>query len=145
MVRASTASVSRYASSTQEIVLTGVHIGAYGRDRAGEMDPDLWELVGCLLAETEVRAGNLDAAETVLQRLLEVPGSRTTARLGLIQVAELRGRPAEARKVLEQIRAEDPAAAVPRLMLARMMLTAGEAAPASTACRGRSSTTSVWA
>jgi putative PEP-CTERM system TPR-repeat lipoprotein len=91
-------------------------------------DPRLLEL----LAETEVRAGSLDAAETVLQRLAEVPGSRSAARLGLVQIAQLRGRTADARKGLEQIRVEDPAATVPRLMLARMMLTAGEAAQAST-------------
>ena len=83
------------------------------------------------LARTDIRAGSLDAAVETLQRLLEIPGSRTVARLGLVEVAQLRGSAVEARKGLEQIRADDPGAVVPRLMLARMMLTASEAAPAA--------------
>jgi putative PEP-CTERM system TPR-repeat lipoprotein len=83
------------------------------------------------LAQTEMRAGSLDAAEATLQALIEVPGSRTAARLGLVEVARLRGNAVEARKGLEQIRAEDSAAVVPRLMLARLMLAATEAAPAA--------------
>lgn len=85
-----------------------------------------------LQAEVEIRAGNFDAAEAALQHLGKVPGFRAAASMGLIQVAELRGRPAEARKELERIRAEDPSATTARLMLARKMLAAGEAAPAST-------------
>jgi putative PEP-CTERM system TPR-repeat lipoprotein len=54
------------------------------------------------------------------------------ARLGLVEVAQLRGNTVEARKGLEQIRAEDPGAVVPRLMLARLMLAASEAKPAAT-------------
>ena len=84
-----------------------------------------------MLARTEMQAGSLDAAEAAWRRLEKVPGSRTAARLGLVEVAQVRGRVGEARKGLEQIRAEDPKAVVPRLMLARMMLAASEAAPAS--------------
>ncbi len=83
------------------------------------------------LARTEMRAGSLDTAEGTLQRLLAIPGSRTVARLGLVEVAQLRGSAVEARQGLEQIRADDPGAVVPRLMLARMMLAASEAAPAA--------------
>jgi putative PEP-CTERM system TPR-repeat lipoprotein len=83
------------------------------------------------LAQTEMRAGSLDAAAATLQRMLEVPGSRTAARLGLVEVARLRRNTVEARKGLEQIRAEDSGAIVPRLMLARLMLAATEAAPAA--------------
>ena len=84
-----------------------------------------------MLAMTEVRAGSLDAAESALRRLLAVPESRTAARLGLVEISQLRGQQAEARKGLEQIRAEDPKAIAPRLMLARLMLSASEAVPAS--------------
>ena len=84
-----------------------------------------------MLARTEMQAGSLDAAAAAWRRLEKVPESRTAARLGLVEVAQVRGRSTEARKGLEQIRAEDPKAVVPRLMLARMMLAASEAAPAS--------------
>ena len=84
-----------------------------------------------MLARTEMRAGSLDAAEAAWQRLQQVPESRTAASMGLVEVAQLRGRASEARKGLEQMRAEDPKATAPRLILARMMLAASEAAPAA--------------
>ena len=85
-----------------------------------------------MLAQSETRAGNVDAAEAAWRRLLEVPGSRTEARLGLVEVARLRGRPAEARRGLEQIRSEDPGAIGPRLALAQTMLAASEISEAAT-------------
>ena len=85
-----------------------------------------------MLAQSETRAGNVDAAESAWRRLLEVPGSRTEARLGLVEVARLRGRPAEARRGLEQIRSEDPGAIGPRLALAQTMLAASEISEAAT-------------
>jgi len=54
----------RLAAGHQEIVLTGVHIGAYGRDR--QRDPeekDLWGLVGHILAETDVPRLRLSSIE----------------------------------------------------------------------------------
>ena len=83
------------------------------------------------LARTDIRAGSLDAAEKTLRRLLKIPGSRTTARLGLVEVAQLRGDTVEARQGLEQIRAEEAGAVAPRLILARVMLAASEATPAA--------------
>jgi putative PEP-CTERM system TPR-repeat lipoprotein len=78
-----------------------------------------------------MQAGSLDAAAAAWRRLETLPASRTAARLGLVGVEQLRGRVDEARKGLEQIRAEDARAVEPRLMLAHMMLAASEAAPAS--------------
>ncbi len=47
-----------------EIVLTGVHIGAYGRDRQREpAGTDLWGLVGRILAETDVPRLRLSSIE----------------------------------------------------------------------------------
>ena len=85
-----------------------------------------------MLAQTEMRAGNVDAAEAAWKRLLEVPGSRTEARLGLVEISRIRGRTAEARQGLEQIRSEDAGAVIPRLALARMMLAASETSEAAT-------------
>ncbi len=45
---------ARLAAGHREIVLTGVHLGAYGRDRAGDLGIDLWGLVARLLVETDV-------------------------------------------------------------------------------------------
>lgn len=48
----------------QEIVLTGVHIGAYGQDRRGELASlDLWGLVGRILAVTNVPRLRLSSIE----------------------------------------------------------------------------------
>jgi putative PEP-CTERM system TPR-repeat lipoprotein len=91
-------------------------------------DPRLLEM----LAQAEIRAGNIDSAEAAWKRLLDIPGSRTKARLGLVEIASLRGRPADARQGLEQIRREDPEAIGPRLALARLMLSASEATQAAT-------------
>ena len=55
---------ARLAAGHQEIVLTGVHIGAYGRDRQREPDKhDLWVLVGQILAETDVPRLRLSSIE----------------------------------------------------------------------------------
>jgi threonylcarbamoyladenosine tRNA methylthiotransferase MtaB len=52
------------AAGYQEIVLTGVHIGAYGRDRSGGgQDVDLWTLVNRILAETGVPRLRLSSIE----------------------------------------------------------------------------------
>jgi threonylcarbamoyladenosine tRNA methylthiotransferase MtaB len=42
---------ARLAAGHQEIVLTGVHIGAYGHDQTGGGGTDLWSLVTRILAE----------------------------------------------------------------------------------------------
>jgi threonylcarbamoyladenosine tRNA methylthiotransferase MtaB len=57
---------ARLAAGHQEIVLTGVHIGAYGRDRQGRrVGPgrDLWTLVRRILAETDVPRLRLSSIE----------------------------------------------------------------------------------
>ena len=64
---------ARLAAGHQEVVLTGVHIGAYGRDRQGEpVSPDwpersagrdLWTLVRRILAETDVPRLRLSSIE----------------------------------------------------------------------------------
>ena len=55
---------ARLADGHQEIVLTGVHIGAYGRDRQeSKADTDLWALVRRLLAETQVPRLRLSSIE----------------------------------------------------------------------------------
>jgi threonylcarbamoyladenosine tRNA methylthiotransferase MtaB len=55
---------SRLADGYQEIVLTGVHIGAYGHD-AGSREPDLdlWDLVGRILADSNVPRLRLSSIE----------------------------------------------------------------------------------
>ena len=55
---------ARLAAGHQEIVLTGVHIGAYGRDRQGSPGRiDLWGLVRQVLAETGVPRLRLSSIE----------------------------------------------------------------------------------
>ena len=55
---------ARLAAGHQEIVLTGVHIGAYGRDRyGGGAGGDLWALVDRILAETSVPRLRLSSIE----------------------------------------------------------------------------------
>lgn len=55
---------ARLAAGHKEIVLTGVHLGAYGRDRGGgEVETDLWDLVARLLAETDVARLRLSSIE----------------------------------------------------------------------------------
>jgi threonylcarbamoyladenosine tRNA methylthiotransferase MtaB len=52
------------AAGHQEIVLTGVHIGAYGRDRGGGgQDADLWALVTRILADTDLPRLRLSSIE----------------------------------------------------------------------------------
>ena len=52
------------ADGYQEIVLTGVHIGAYGRDRQREpAETDLWRLVSRILSETDVPRLRLSSIE----------------------------------------------------------------------------------
>jgi threonylcarbamoyladenosine tRNA methylthiotransferase MtaB len=55
---------SRLAAGHQEILLTGVHIGAYGQDRqAGQATGDLWALVRRILTETDVPRLRLSSIE----------------------------------------------------------------------------------
>jgi threonylcarbamoyladenosine tRNA methylthiotransferase MtaB len=60
---------ARLAAGHQEIVLTGVHVGAYGRDRGAESTPvagpaiDLWGLVRRILDETDVPRLRLSSVE----------------------------------------------------------------------------------
>jgi threonylcarbamoyladenosine tRNA methylthiotransferase MtaB len=57
---------ARLAAGHREIVLTGVHIGAYGRDAASPGPvgaADLWALVGQILAETPVERLRLSSIE----------------------------------------------------------------------------------
>jgi threonylcarbamoyladenosine tRNA methylthiotransferase MtaB len=55
---------ARLAAGHREIVLTGVHIGAYGQDRQrGPAGADLWSLVGLILAKTEVARLRLSSIE----------------------------------------------------------------------------------
>ena len=55
---------ARLAAGHQEIVLTGVHIGAYGRDRQRQLDKhDLWGLVSQILDETDVPRLRLSSIE----------------------------------------------------------------------------------
>jgi threonylcarbamoyladenosine tRNA methylthiotransferase MtaB len=53
----------RLAAGHKEIVLTGVHIGAYGRDREGDLKSDLWDLVTCILSGTAVPRLRLSSIE----------------------------------------------------------------------------------
>ncbi len=58
---------ARVEAGYQEVVLTGVHIGAYGRDLpgagGGSTDPDLWGLVARLLSETGIARLRLSSIE----------------------------------------------------------------------------------
>lgn len=54
---------ARVAAGYQEVVLTGVHIGAYGRDRGHQKDGSLWELVEAILTRTNVRRLRLSSIE----------------------------------------------------------------------------------
>jgi threonylcarbamoyladenosine tRNA methylthiotransferase MtaB len=56
---------ARLAAGHREIVLTGVHIGAYGQDRRAEprVRTDLWALIGRILAETDVERLRLSSIE----------------------------------------------------------------------------------
>jgi threonylcarbamoyladenosine tRNA methylthiotransferase MtaB len=55
---------ARLAAGHQEIVLTGVHVGAYGRDRgSSDSSVDLWALVDRILGETDVPRLRLSSIE----------------------------------------------------------------------------------
>jgi threonylcarbamoyladenosine tRNA methylthiotransferase MtaB len=58
---------ARLAAGHREIVLTGVHVGAYGQDRQGTGQDgrglDLWGLVRCILDETDVPRLRLSSIE----------------------------------------------------------------------------------
>ncbi len=55
---------AQLAAGHQEVVLTGVHIGAYGQDLLGaQAGTDLWGLVGRILAETDVPRLRLSSIE----------------------------------------------------------------------------------
>lgn len=51
------------AAGVQEAVLTGVHLGSYGRDLAGEARSDLKELVAALLTHTDIPRLRLSSLE----------------------------------------------------------------------------------
>ncbi len=53
----------RLNAGHQEVVLTGVHIGAYGRDAGRVSQSDLWTLVERILAETDVPRLRLSSIE----------------------------------------------------------------------------------
>jgi threonylcarbamoyladenosine tRNA methylthiotransferase MtaB len=55
---------ARLAAGHQEVVLTGVHIGAYGHDRSDSgLGTDLWALVSRILAETDIPRLRLSSIE----------------------------------------------------------------------------------
>jgi threonylcarbamoyladenosine tRNA methylthiotransferase MtaB len=54
---------ARMAAGYQEVVLTGVHIGAYGRDSGRQGDESLWGLVQAILMRTNVRRLRLSSIE----------------------------------------------------------------------------------
>jgi threonylcarbamoyladenosine tRNA methylthiotransferase MtaB len=55
---------ARLTAGYKEIVLTGVHIGAYGHDRGGAVEgADLWTLVERILAETSLPRLRLSSIE----------------------------------------------------------------------------------
>jgi threonylcarbamoyladenosine tRNA methylthiotransferase MtaB len=51
------------ATGVQEVVLTGVHLGSYGRDLAGDQRSDLYALVAALLTETDIPRLRLSSLE----------------------------------------------------------------------------------
>jgi threonylcarbamoyladenosine tRNA methylthiotransferase MtaB len=54
---------ARVVAGYQEVVLTGVHIGAYGRDSGRQGDGSLWSLVEAILMRTDVRRLRLSSIE----------------------------------------------------------------------------------
>jgi threonylcarbamoyladenosine tRNA methylthiotransferase MtaB len=54
---------ARVEAGYQEVVLTGVHLGGYGRDRGRPPTDDLWDLVEAVLSETDVRRLRLSSVE----------------------------------------------------------------------------------
>jgi len=54
---------ARVAAGYQEVVLTGVHIGAYGHDSGRQGDGSLWALVEAILMRTGVRRLRLSSIE----------------------------------------------------------------------------------
>ncbi|HXF60420.1 MAG TPA: tRNA (N(6)-L-threonylcarbamoyladenosine(37)-C(2))-methylthiotransferase MtaB [Caldilineaceae bacterium] len=54
---------AQVAAGVQEVVLTGVHLGSYGRDLAGAERTDLKALVAALLAETSIPRLRLSSLE----------------------------------------------------------------------------------
>ena len=54
---------ARVEAGYQEVVLTGVHIGAYGRDHGQAPLDSLWELVEAILSQTHVRRLRLSSIE----------------------------------------------------------------------------------
>jgi len=54
---------ARVAAGYKEVVLTGVHIGAYGRDSGCQEDESLWGLVEAILRRTNVRRLRLSSIE----------------------------------------------------------------------------------
>lgn len=54
---------ARVEGGYQEAVLTGVHIGAYGRDHGQSRQESLWELVEAILSQTDIRRLRLSSIE----------------------------------------------------------------------------------
>ncbi len=54
---------ARVEAGYKEVVLTGVHVGAYGRDGGNETGESLWSLVGAILSRTAVPRLRLSSIE----------------------------------------------------------------------------------
>jgi putative PEP-CTERM system TPR-repeat lipoprotein len=81
------------------------------------------------LARVQARAGQLDAAEATLKRVLELQPS-ADVRIALAQLAATRGRDDDALRYLEEARSSDPKAPGPRALLARAYLAKNDLAAA---------------
>jgi putative PEP-CTERM system TPR-repeat lipoprotein len=81
------------------------------------------------LARIQARAGQLDAAEATLKRVLELQPS-ADVRIALAQLAATRGRDDDAMRYLEQARTSDAKATAPRALLARAYLAKNDLAAA---------------
>ncbi len=81
------------------------------------------------LARVQARAGQLDAAEATLKRVLQLQPS-ADVRIALAQLAATRGRDDEALRHLEEARTADAKATAPRALLARAYLAKNDLAAA---------------
>ncbi|NJN81256.1 MAG: hypothetical protein HC802_02510 [Caldilineaceae bacterium] len=53
------------AQGVSEVVLTGVHLGSYGRDLVDDEQGDLKRLVAAILGETEIARGTPEQSRTL--------------------------------------------------------------------------------
>lgn len=74
------------------------------------------------LANTEVAAKQLGAAEKYLLEMLKLKPADTVARYRLVEIQLARGDTVSATAQLEKLRADDPQAVQPRLLLARLAI-----------------------